>query len=539
MNQLDAAPSPVQPLVSARCLSKAFGGRRLFKDVSFDLHAGQSVLLKGNNGAGKTTLLNILTGLMVPDSGTIEYRIANTSSVFSFGKAKAPGATTVLRFSGESMARHGVGRTWQDVRLFPSQTVGDNVAVGFDANSNERILAGIFAPQRQFRTASAQRQRARDLLETLGLKGRDGSLANQVSLGQAKRVSIARALAAQTRILFLDEPLAGLDSSGIEEALAVLKLLVSQHQMTLVIIEHTFNHRYLDDWMDVHWELREGRLKVSENRPTTVSTAQHEQDRSDAMSATAMTILSSQACESSRKPLDRGAHLTRLRNLQPVSQTGKPVLELRNVMARRGLRDVLGMDSDDANSGLSLQIMQGETLIIEAPNGWGKSSLLEVISGSLPVESGQIFYFGEDITSWPVWKRAQAGISVLATGLPGLGSLTVAEIFRLANLRGLPPIVQELANRRFDTLSGGEQQRVMLSAIRPGRMVILDEPFNALDESTTSLLNLPARLAGFEAGLVLLPSAATIINSVSTNLRIKPKDQPVPTNQNFCFKENE
>lgn len=87
----------------------------------------------------------------------------------------------------------------------------------------------------------------------------------------------------------------------------------------------------------------------------------------------------------------------------------------------------------------------------------------------------------------------------------------------LADLKVPAPIASGLANRRFDTLSGGERQRVMLSAIRPGRLLMLDEPFNALDAPTTSALNLSARLAEFDAGLVFIPSAATLSEVAPAN----------------------
>ena len=499
-----------RPLLSARGLAKAFGGLQLFKDLSFDLQEGQAVLLKGGNGAGKTTLLNILTGLLAPDTGFIEYHTAEAPVRFSFGKSGGSGTTSSAAFSPESLARRGVGRTWQDVRLFASQTVGDNVAVGFDAAADERLVRGILAPGRQRDLAVELHNRAREYLSLLGLHDREASFADQISLGQAKRVAVARALAAQSKVLFLDEPLAGLDEQGIEDSLAVLQMLVSQHRVTLVIIEHTFNHHHIDSWVNVHWELRDGQMHVTETTPSGPQLQARPATPTGLGHSPAVAQLAGASFGVDRESLDRGAHISRVQLREKVDASIPTLLELRNVVVRRGARVVLGMAADGTTPGLSLQMQHGQAVVLEAPNGWGKSSLLAVIAGSLPVVSGQVLFDGQDITAWPVWRRARAGISVLATGLPGLATLTVREIFRLAGQAALPLLVRSLADRRFDSLSGGEKQRVMLSAVQPGRLLLLDEPFNALDAEMTIALDIPAQLARFAAGLVLLPSAAPI-----------------------------
>jgi ABC-type multidrug transport system ATPase subunit len=354
------------------------------------------------------------------------------------------------------------------------------------------------------------------LLARLGLRGKENAFANEISLGQSKRVAVARALAANSSVMFLDEPLAGLDARGIEETVLALKRLVAENGATLVIVEHSFNHHHLNGLVDLHWELQDGHLHSrlaavgsDEAYQTNLSSSRF----CDSPALLALTVGSS---VKSRAWLDRGAQLTHLQmtELQALKRPDDAptsfVLELRDVVVRRAARVVLGMAADGSVPGLSVRVEKGQILVLEAPNGWGKSSLLAVIAGSLPVDSGQVIFNGEDITHWPVWKRARAGISVLTTGLPGFSTLTVGEIFRLAEYAELPTIVRALANRRFDSLSGGEKQRVRLSAMRPGRLLLLDEPFNALDADMTAAIDIPARLAGYAAGIVLLPTAAPI-----------------------------
>ncbi|HEX7758610.1 MAG TPA: ATP-binding cassette domain-containing protein [Caulobacteraceae bacterium] len=174
----DSQPRPV--VLRAQGLCKAFEGNVVLDEVAFDLRRGEVVLLEGENGSGKTTLLNILSGFLAPDAGAVEYLVGNAQR-FSFGrKGQSAG------FSPMSAARGGVGRAWQEVRLFGSLTLRENVAVAVQNQLGERPWS--FVDPRTWMRERTIRRAADGWLERLGLAGRALSLANAVSLGQSLRM---------------------------------------------------------------------------------------------------------------------------------------------------------------------------------------------------------------------------------------------------------------------------------------------------------------------------------------------------------------
>lgn len=491
-------------VLRAQGLRKSFGGHRVLDDVDLVLHEGEVVLLRGENGSGKTTLLNILTGNLEPDSGTIEYLANGSPRTCRFPRSWIGNLNPFDHFTPEFVAREGLGRTWQDVRLFGSQTLRENIAVADSRNAGENPLIALFAPGRASRREAEICQRADTMLSQLGLAGREDSSGDMISLGQSKRVAIARAVAGGARILFLDEPLAGLDRQGITDILQFLRSLVQEHHLTLVIVEHVFNFVHLHDLVDVHWGITDGRIERDTATPTP------QEDSIDGIPVVTRPhwfhLFSQGADVMQQERLPRGATLTRFRlrgRYEP-----KIVFTVKDLVVKRGRRAVIGADGEGNETGFNLALHQGEIAVLQAPNGWGKSTLMDSLAGTTGITSGSISHNGDQIESLPDWKRARIGIRLNAAGSPYFRNLSLADVRALAfdhtdknNIR---------FGARVSSLSGGQLRRFTLDtffAHRPLSVALLDEPMNALDESASMIVLQQILNADFQCALISIPSS--------------------------------
>src|ERR1700680_3056699 len=188
-----------------RSLSKRFGGLRAVQDLSFSVQEGETVALIGPNGAGKTTSFNLITGYHRPDAG----------SVCAFGRE-------LVGLRPHDICAHGLARTFQVARPFGKMTVLANVMTGaFLRDKNHEIA----------------RQKAREVIDFVGLSAREHTPAKDLTTIDQRRLEMARALATQPRILLLDEVMAGLNPSEIDQAVALVGKL-SEAGLTIVIVEH-------------------------------------------------------------------------------------------------------------------------------------------------------------------------------------------------------------------------------------------------------------------------------------------------------------
>jgi ABC-type branched-subunit amino acid transport system ATPase component len=471
-------------LLKANGLYKFFGGQPVIDGVDLELRRGEVVLLRGENGSGKTTLLNVLTGNLEPDAGAIHYLADSTPRSYQFPRRWWEELNPFDHFTPEFVAREGIGRTWQDVRLFGSQSLHDNIAVAEHDQPGENPILALLALKASSRRETEVRREADAVLARLGLAGREDSSADMISLGQSKRVAIARAVAAGAKILFLDEPLAGLDQQGTVEILSLFDSLVRERDITLVIIEHVFNQTYLHHLVTTDWLLAGGKLTVSG------SSTYHQ--RSTTLTRPAwLELLSGADAEILDEPLPHGACLTRIRRKGVFQRPPNPILEIRNLVVRRGPRTIIGSDDQNDTARLNLRLFEGEVAILQAPNGWGKSTLLDVVTGQLIEDQGDVIFNGRDLRGLTIWERARLGIRALPSDHYSFSNLSVEEALRLAGVTGQQPN-GFLATKRCSNLSGGERQRVALSttmkAGEPPLLILLDEPFSALDQKTTKEL---------------------------------------------------
>ena len=485
--RLTNAPGAEAPvLLRADGLRKAFGGQVVLGGVDLELRKGQVVLLRGENGSGKTTLLNILTGNLEPDTGAIHYLADGSPRTYHFPRRWWQELNPFDHFVPEFVAREGMGRTWQDVRLFGSQTLRENITVAEPGHPGENPLMALISPGRSARREKALRTHADAVLSRFGLAGRETSSADKISLGQSKRVAIARAVAAGAKILFLDEPLAGLDRQGIEDVLGLLKSLVHDHTLTLVIVEHVFNQPHLHDLVTTDWLLDSGRLISSlrqggEQSQLDPSLSIAHRPSPIASRPPWFHLLAGENSEIIDEPLPRGALLTRIRRADHFNPSGPPVLEIRDLVVKRGHRLVIAGDNGKYR-GMNLTLYPGEITILQAPNGWGKSSLVDVISGVLPVESGDVRFRGTSLRGVPVWKRTGLGLGVVRSDVPLFSSFTLSDALRLAGHNGGERHDLPRTSKACADLSGGEKRSFALHLSGANILSILDEPFAALDE---------------------------------------------------------
>ncbi|MFM0772541.1 ABC transporter ATP-binding protein [Streptococcus suis] len=208
-------------LLEVKDLTKNFGGLTAVGDVTMELHEGELVGLIGPNGAGKTTLFNLLTGVYEPSEGTISL------------------AGTILNGKAPSkIASLGLGRTFQNIRLFKNMTVLENVLIGLGNHGKSEVFASFFRLPAFYKNEEELKNKAIDLLKIFDLDGDADTLAKNLPYGQQRRLEIVRALATEPKILFLDEPAAGMNPQETAELTQLIRKIKEEFGITIILIEH-------------------------------------------------------------------------------------------------------------------------------------------------------------------------------------------------------------------------------------------------------------------------------------------------------------
>jgi branched-chain amino acid transport system ATP-binding protein len=207
-------------LLEARGICKSFGGVQALHDVSLTIAQGEIYGLIGPNGAGKTTFFNVLTGLYTADRGDV---------VFG-GRRLDIGAP-------HKVAKQGIARTFQNIRLFGNMTALENVMVGRHIRTRAQVLGAIFRDRRTREEEAAIARRAHELLKYVGIDAHANAMARHLSYGDQRRLEIARALATEPRLLALDEPAAGMNATETA-GLRTLVQRIRQDGITVLLIEH-------------------------------------------------------------------------------------------------------------------------------------------------------------------------------------------------------------------------------------------------------------------------------------------------------------
>jgi len=210
-----------EALLQTHSLRKEFGGLVAVDDVDFVVPEGSIVSLIGPNGAGKTTFFNMLTGVYQPTAGAVVFAGEDMTG-------KPPHAYT----------QRGIGRTFQNIRLFQNMTALENVLVGMHTRLKGNLIGAILRTPRVKHEEGDARARARELLEYSGLRRKDSVIGRNLSYGDQRRLEVARALATEPKLLLLDEPTAGMNPQETAEFTDFVARLRADRDLTVLLIEH-------------------------------------------------------------------------------------------------------------------------------------------------------------------------------------------------------------------------------------------------------------------------------------------------------------
>jgi ABC-type branched-subunit amino acid transport system ATPase component len=209
-------------LLDIQGLTMTFGGLKALDGLDLVVEAGEIVSVIGPNGAGKTTLFNVVTGLYRPTGGRLVFDGEDLAALPAY-----------------AITAKGIARTFQNIRVFPNLTVLENVMVGMHSHLRSGVLGAFFHPPSQRREEAALRGKARELLGLFGDRLLPEAEENAVNLSYAnrRRLEIARALAADPKVLLLDEPTAGMNPPETAECIAQIRIL-RERGLTIILIEH-------------------------------------------------------------------------------------------------------------------------------------------------------------------------------------------------------------------------------------------------------------------------------------------------------------
>ncbi len=208
-------------LLEIKHISKNFGGVKAIIDFSLEANPGEIHGIIGPNGAGKTTIFNTISGVYQADSG----------SVFLDGQ-------DITKLPQYRITRLGMGRTFQNIRVFKGLTIEENVLCAFDPQSRYSIFGSLIPTPQRFREEKRGRELANELLEVVGMADMKHERPENLSYGNQRKVEIARALMCRPKVLLLDEPAAGLTPTEVGELTDLIKKISKQFGFAILLIEH-------------------------------------------------------------------------------------------------------------------------------------------------------------------------------------------------------------------------------------------------------------------------------------------------------------
>jgi ABC-type branched-subunit amino acid transport system ATPase component/ABC-type branched-subunit amino acid transport system permease subunit len=422
-----------------------FGGVKAVNEVSLTVKEGLITALIGPNGAGKTTLFNVISGLKKPTKGRIWFK----------GKE-------ITKMRDVAIARLGIARTFQNLRIFSNMTVLENVMTGRHRHEKAGFITAAIGLQ-----GKEEKESRRCALEKLALVGL-AHLADwpvtALPYGQQRLVEIARALATEPELLLLDEPAAGMN--GAERVVLVQRIIeIAKSGINVLIVEHDID--LVMGLSDNVFVLDFGKL-IAQGTPKEV-----QQNK-----AVIEAYIGVKDKSSWEQPGEE--EVGKLRG-----EGRKPMLSIENVSTYYG--------SIGAVRDVSMKVYPGEILTILGSNGAGKTTLLRTISGALKPRSGKITFMDNDITGKQMQDISYLGIGHVPEGRLVFPTLSVLDNLRLGACRRrnkaeiskdmafvfeLFPVLNERRKQIAGTLSGGQQQMLAIGRALMGKpqLLVLDEP---------------------------------------------------------------
>ena len=209
------------PILEVRALTKFFGGLCAVRDLDLSLSPGSLTGLIGPNGAGKTTVFNTITGLYQPSGGDIVFKGEPIAGLEPF-----------------EITRLGIGRTFQNIRLFASLSVLDNVRIAYHTHAGYGLLDAVLRTPRFGAKERELTERAIEFLSVFNLQDRHNEIAKNLPYGEQRRLEIARALASDPQLLLLDEPAAGMNPNEVVTLMDLIHFIRDRFKLTILLIEH-------------------------------------------------------------------------------------------------------------------------------------------------------------------------------------------------------------------------------------------------------------------------------------------------------------
>jgi ABC-type branched-subunit amino acid transport system ATPase component len=456
-------------VLSCHSVSVNFGGLHALGDVNLEVHHGEIVGLIGPNGAGKTTLMECASGFQRIQRGALSYTSPRTGL-----------SHDLVALPPHQRAELGVGRTLQNVRLFPYLTVTDNIRIALHRHQRHGVLADAFALPAARAEERRVLERAERLIGLVNLGGFAEQYASELSYGTLRLLELACMLALEPQLLLLDEPSSGISQKETEALGPLLRDIRQRTGATMLIIEHDMPLVMgLSDWiycLDAGRNLAEGPPE-SVQRDAAVIEAYLGTARE--RRALADTIKASTTRRGTKpRPQTRTAG-------QPQPQpSGELLLEVEGIDVHYDRLRVL--------FDVYLRVHRGERVALLGTNGAGKSTLLKAVSGLVGVTAGDIRWKGTTIKDVPAERMVSLGLGHVPGGRGLFPTLSVEENLRMGGylyddprrvdqevervLRYFPWMVNRMP-QAAGTLSGGEQQQLATGRALMARpeLLLIDE----------------------------------------------------------------